>query len=87
MSEISDLRRRAAAIGCRVRVFRRADYRWQGKRIRYGFIDSLDERYLASLAELRALVKKHERIYAEYGTPNISYGQARARAMAKGAAA
>lgn len=74
--EITQLRKRAAAIGCRVRVFRK-DYTSNGKRVRYGFVDSIGEQLVPSVVELRTLVRRHERIFAEHGTPNVSLKQAR----------
>jgi hypothetical protein len=79
MREITRLRKRAEAVGCRVRIFRRTDYRCGGKPVRYGLIDSLGELYASNLQELRHRIERCERIYAEHGTPNLLFGEGRIR--------
>jgi hypothetical protein len=62
MSEITKLRKRAEAVGCRVRVFKRKDYRCYGKPVRYGFVDQHGELFASNITELRSLIQRAERL-------------------------
>ena len=76
MSEITNLRKRAEAIGCRIRVFRRKDYKCDGKPVRYSVVEPerlawdmsgrphrfQQEWYAANLRELRDRVEQVEQI-------------------------
>ena len=71
---ITVLRKRAEAIGCRLRVFRRKDYRFregrQVKRLRYSLVMGPDyECWASNLAELKRKLAHRERIFAEVGRP------------------
>jgi len=67
---ISDLRNRAEAIGCRVRVFRRTDYRCGGKPVKYSLVvNSNLEDWSSNLAELKRDIQRRERIFAKVGQP------------------
>ena len=69
--EITRLRKRAEAIGCRVQVFRRKDWRIGGARIRYALVEPATEAWTgrpthiqswaSNLAELRAEIERIER--------------------------
>ena len=75
--EITGLRKRAEAIGCCVRVFRRKDYRFrrtgQEKRARYSLVIGPGyECWASSLAEMKRELEHRERIFAKVGRP--TYG-------------
>lgn len=73
--EITRLRERAEAIGCHVRVFRRKDYRFGGKLVRYSVVEPAatawdinghphrfqQEWFAANLIELRGHIERVER--------------------------
>jgi hypothetical protein len=66
MNEVTALRKRAEAVGCRVRVFRR-NYHCNGKPVRYALIYDLFNQYeywAADVNELRDLVRRREKAAA-----------------------
>jgi len=62
-SDITELRNRAKAMFCSVRVFKRKDYRCWGKPVRYAFVYEHGEHFASNLTELRALVRHHEAVW------------------------
>jgi hypothetical protein len=58
--EVTNLRRRAEAVWCRVRVFQRKDYRFEGKPVRYSIVNDHQERFASDIIELRDLVQQEE---------------------------
>jgi hypothetical protein len=59
-SDITKLRSRAEAMFCSVRVFKRKDYRLNGKPVRYAFVDDHGELFASNLTELRTMVRRRE---------------------------
>jgi hypothetical protein len=68
-SDIIKLRKRAEAVFCRVRVFKRKDYRSHGKPIRYEFVDEHGGIFASNIIELRDLVRRAEAKLARRAAP------------------
>jgi hypothetical protein len=76
MKEITKLRKRAEAIGCRVRALRKPyKHHFTRKIIRYEFMDELGGLSASTLAELSDHLRRAETTFARIGKPNEILGR------------